>query len=163
MELIDVTLPGVSFVYNSSTNTNTATLSNLTIRFVGDFDVNSLTDVVFENCILNFAPGTGINIEADHFLTLDNSKLFACQSLWDGIWLNYNAKINTMNSTHIEDAKIAIHSPNTANLSITDTRFNRNEIGICWELDFLNLQTILHLCFLYYLHLLIIYLKILLP
>ena len=97
---------------------------------MGDFDVNSLTDVVFENCILNFAPGTGINIEADHFLTLDNSKLFACQSLWDGIWLNYNAKINTMNSTHIEDAKIAIHSPNTANLSITDTRFNRNEIGI---------------------------------
>lgn len=130
VELINVNLAGVSVVYNSSTNTNVATLSNLTIRFVGDFEINSLTDVIFENCILNFAPGTGIHIEADHYLTLDDSKLFACQSLWEGISLDYNARINTMNDTHFEDAKIAIHSPNTARLSITDTRFNRNEIGI---------------------------------
>ena len=90
----------------------------------------------FQNCIVKIEPGSQIiiwpNVINSVSLTIDNSKLFACENMWDGIVLNNNTSIHTKNNSVIEDAIIAIKANNKSNcdLIIEKTTFNRNDVGI---------------------------------
>jgi hypothetical protein len=92
----------------------------------------------FINCIVKIDPGSTIIVLPPHspivsrIFTIDNSKLFACSGMWNGIQLSNNTAISTKNNTVIEDAIAAIKADNIqfSVLLIERTTFNRNDIGI---------------------------------
>lgn len=124
---------GTSFTYSSQL---TGTLpTNIWIK--GDFYVDD--NFKFENNIIKIEPGVTIHVLTTtmfkRILTIKNSKLFACDELWKGIKLNNGTGVFTSDGSIIEDAEAAIHAINTSNakLSIKNTTFNRNVIGIQLE------------------------------
>lgn len=124
---------GTSFTYSSQL---TGTLpTNIWIK--GDFYVDD--NFKFENNIIKIEPGVTIHVLTPtmlkRILTIKNSKLFACDELWKGIKLNNGTGVFTSDGSIIEDAEAAIHAINTSNakLSIKNTTFNRNVIGIQLE------------------------------
>lgn len=98
------------------------------IELVGDLIIDQ--DFTLLNCKVRISPNVRIRVEADVTFTLDGSKLFCCQNMWQGIDLNDRSAIVSRNVTEIEDAMVAMESPCSATLSIRNTVFNRNEVGI---------------------------------
>lgn len=98
------------------------------ILLTGDLTIDC--DLTFLNCNIKILPGVKIEVESGVKLTLDGSNLFSCDGMWEGIDLAYTSEIETLNATEIEDAKVAIESPCTASLSIKNTIFDRNIVGI---------------------------------
>lgn len=109
------------------------------IYIKGDLIVDN--GFTFYNSIVKIAPTVSIFVAPRYSplikyqLTLDNSKLFACDGLWNGIILDDSANIQTKNGTEIEDAETGILVRNKMSnaLHITNTVFNRNRIGISLE------------------------------
>ncbi len=106
------------------------------IWVVGDFRIdNSFT---FVNSIVKINPGVTIlmlpppSAMVSRIFTIDNSKLFACDQMWNGIVLSNNNTIFTKSGTVIEDAVAAIKADNIqfSTLMIENTAFNRDGIGI---------------------------------
>ena len=98
------------------------------IDLVGDLEIDQ--DFTLLNCKVRISPNVRIRVNADVTFTLDGSKLFCCQEMWQGIDLDYYSTIVSRNITEIEDALVAMESPCTATLSIRNTVFNRNIVGI---------------------------------
>lgn len=109
-------------------------LNNGNDVFTGDIDlVGELVidqDFTLLNCKVRIWPNVRIRVEADVTFTLDGSKLFCCQDMWQGIDLDYRSTVVSRNVTEIEDAMVAMESPCTATMSIRNTVFNRNIVGI---------------------------------
>ncbi|MBI1228468.1 MAG: T9SS type A sorting domain-containing protein [Bacteroidetes bacterium] len=92
----------------------------------------------FVNSIIKIDPGSTILVlppsssTISKSFTIDNSKLFACAQMWNGIVLSNNTTIFTKNGTEIEDADVAIKADNIqfSTLMIENTTFNRDGIGI---------------------------------
>ncbi|NUO00664.1 MAG: right-handed parallel beta-helix repeat-containing protein, partial [Saprospiraceae bacterium] len=98
------------------------------IDLVGDLIIDE--DFTLLNCKIRISPDVKIRVWADVTLTLDGSKLFCCQMMWQGIDLDNRSSIITKNISEIEDSEIAIESRCSATLSIRNTIFNLNEVGI---------------------------------
>ncbi|MFN0013667.1 MAG: hypothetical protein ACKVU2_03890 [Saprospiraceae bacterium] len=98
------------------------------IELVGDLVIDM--DFTFLNCKIRISPNVRIRVEPNVTFTLDGSKLFSCQGMWQGIDLEYHSSIVSRNITEIEDAEVAMESPCAATLSIRNTVFNRNIVGI---------------------------------
>ncbi len=98
------------------------------VNIVADFEINQ--DFTLLGSIVKIEPGVTITVKPGITFTIDDSKLFACDLLWKGVVLNWNASIETKNATEIEDAEIAIDAPKKSFLSIRNTIFNRNVIGV---------------------------------
>jgi hypothetical protein len=125
-------VPGLEFDWEVEMLTGTSGLTDRYVYIVGDFTVTS--QFVFNNCIVQIDPGVeiivGNGMDDYAILSVWNSELFACKGLWEGIQLLDNAEIDTDKSI-IEDAKIGINADNVENtISITQTTFNRDRIGI---------------------------------
>ena len=109
-------------------------LNNGSEIFTGDIDL--VGDLVIDqnftllNCKVRIWPNVKIRVEADVTFTLDGSKLFCCQDMWQGIDLDYRSTVVSRHVTEIEDAMVAMESPCTATMSIRNTIFNRNTVGI---------------------------------
>jgi len=92
----------------------------------------------FVNSIVKIDPGATILVlppsssTISKSFTIDNSKLFACAQMWNGIVLSNNTTIFTKNGTEIEDADVAIKADNIqfSTLVIENTTFNRDRTGI---------------------------------
>jgi hypothetical protein len=102
---------------------------------VGDFEIDA--PFLFTNAILNIDEGVKItvkgspnNFDAGSSLGIDNSKLYCCDGMWKGIVLEHLSSISTYNDTEIEDAERAIYASGLCALSIEETTFNRNRIGV---------------------------------
>ncbi|MBK9109027.1 MAG: hypothetical protein IPM92_11855 [Saprospiraceae bacterium] len=94
-------------------------------------DVNNFK---FINAIIMIEPGVSITVDESITFKIENSKLFACDQLWEGIILTGNSKIQTSTNTIIEDAQGAIQTINhQCYMDIQNTTFNRNRIGIYME------------------------------
>ncbi len=106
-----------------------ASLVGKKIHITGDFTIDK--NFTFKNCTIRITPGKAI-FNNYFSLSIDNSKLFACQLLWKGIILGPVSRIKCFNSTIIEDAEGAIQCKNAefAFIDLTSTTFNRNRIGI---------------------------------
>lgn len=128
---------------NSSNNTSSQIGSGLTDMVVcieANFTINT-TEFTFDNCIVKISPGVTITVDGVRKLVIKDSKLFACEQMWEGITLNWFSTIETQSST-IEDANIAIYSQNLSGLSIIGTTFNRNRVGIKLKKNFFNIPKI---------------------
>jgi hypothetical protein len=104
--------------------------SGSTVNIVGDFNISgnfNLTDA-----IVKVAPNAKITVQTFNALTLNNTKIFACDGLWQGIDMQSFSSISVTNSSEIEDADNAIKAFNTSfvYLYIDNSIFNRNKIGI---------------------------------
>ena len=102
----------------------------ISLSIVNDFRV----DVNFSFTGKNVAIAEGATIDLDQNIsfTLDDSNLFACEGMWDGILLDHGCVFTSMNNTIIEDALVAVSVDNKddVTLDITRTIFNRDLIGI---------------------------------
>lgn len=108
------------------------------ICVVGDFEVD--VPLTFQNAIVKINPGVTIAVKPSpngnapgSSLGIDNSKLFACTGLWKGITIGHLSSIGTSNGSMIEDAEKAIYASGLCALTVRNTTFNRNRIGL--ELD----------------------------
>ena len=114
------------------------------VCIVGDFEVDA--PFVFKDAILNIKSGVKITVKGSpnsfdpgSWLAIDNSKFFCCDGLWQGIVLEYLSYISTYNNTEIEDAEKAIFASGLCGLSIQQTTFNRNRVGVELETPFPNI------------------------
>jgi hypothetical protein len=105
------------------------------VCIIGDFEVD--VPFSFIDAVVKINPGVTIAVKPSpngydpgSSLGIDNSKLFACNGLWKGITLGFLSSISTYNNTRIEDAEKAISTFTLCALSIQQTTFNRNRIGI---------------------------------
>jgi hypothetical protein len=114
----------------------TVVLTNKFVRIQGDFTV--LADFEFNNCWVSISPGVKIKVGNNSIvpeprLNVNNSRLFCCVGLWNGIDMEDGARVNTSNGSRIEDAKTAIIADCnnfTNTLSLQNTTFNRNRVGV---------------------------------
>jgi Secretion system C-terminal sorting domain len=102
---------------------------------IGNFEVDAPFE--FKNALVHIAPKVKITVKGSpngydpgSSLIINNSKLYCCKGLWRGITLEYLSSIFTHNETEIEDAAKAIYAGEYCSLSIENTTFNRNFIGI---------------------------------
>lgn len=109
----------------------------------GNFVVDK--DFTFTNAVIKINPGVTVTInpspngyDSGSSLGIDNSKLFACQGLWKGITLGLLSTVYTNNS-EIEDAEAAISASGFCALSIQQTTFNRDRVGIELNTPFPNI------------------------
>ena len=114
------------------TNTSSLGISSITgqnITIDGMFVVNS--EFSFINCIIKMGPKAMIQINKNHKLTIDSTKIFACENLWTGIRVGNGGLLTIQHHSHIEDAYYAIDLDGIGDLlEVTNTRFNRNLVGI---------------------------------
>jgi hypothetical protein len=113
--------------------------SGSVVNVVGDFTV----DVNFNltNAVVKVSTGAKIFVKPDYvnfnpvYFVLNNTRVFACSGLWKGIEMGGLTGLTTTNGTKIEDAENAIKAINSGmvSLSIDNTTFNRNVIGINLE------------------------------
>lgn len=114
----------------------TTVLTNKVVYVQGDFTV--LADFEFNNCWVSISPGKKIKVGnngvvAEPQLNVTNSRLFCCNGLWNGIDMEDGARVNTSNGSRIEDATTAIIADGnnfTNTLSLQNTTFNRNRVGV---------------------------------
>ncbi len=124
----DITI-GANTIITNSSQIGTSITGNVFID--GDFIIDNI--FTFDNAIVKIKPGYTIIVQNNHlfdYLSIDNSKLFACDGLWKGIVLGAGAQIFTNNFSIIEDAEIAIFADKRSALVIQKTTFNRNRVGI---------------------------------
>lgn len=101
----------------------------------GNFNVNANTRLI--NCNLKFGPNAKIIIDPGYRLIIDNTNLYACTDMWDGIYVdgtNSASEIGVLNGSSIQDAKNAIVSLHGGKFSIDGTsatvKLNKNNIGV---------------------------------
>ncbi len=134
-QTLDALAPGGNLSTNPPGFQNYCLLNNITIT----------APVTITLSEVSIAPGVTITVNPGASLTLTGSHLYACSDMWKGIVVKPGGTVKTQNfsipfpsiskSTMIEDAFIAINvlpgSTVTSNLlSITNTTFNRNQVGI---------------------------------
>lgn len=125
---------GEGTAFPKSSLLGTSSLSG-NVCVVGDFEVD--VPLTFLDAIVKINPGVTIAIapspngyDVGSSLGINNSKLFACNGLWKGIILGQLSSISSWNNSVIEDAETAIYASGYCNLSIQQTTFNRDRIGI---------------------------------
>ena len=108
-----------------------SSLNGEIISVEGDFTIDN--EFTFKDCTLQIKPNVTIWVtqvgNSNSRLTLDNSKLFACENLWKGVYV-LKGYLTTKNGTEIEDAENAVEAHGWALLWIQNTTFNRNRIGV---------------------------------
>ncbi len=105
------------------------------VQIIGNFIIDN--NFIFENKNVSINNDVSIIVQNEGNLTLRNSNLFACDLLWNGIFLRGQTSIQSFDSK-IEDAKTAIFSKSSTTLNLNNTTFNKNVIGIQLEKDFLG-------------------------
>ena len=100
------------------------------LHIVSDFTID--VNFTFQDDDVKINEGSNINMYGNRTLTINNSNLFACEGMWDGIIMNNGCTVTVENGTHIEDALTAINSSNknSTSINISNTIFNRNDIGV---------------------------------
>ncbi len=111
------------------------TATGRTFNINGDFHVNANTKIITST--VKFGPNAKIIIDPGYKLIITTSDLYACSSMWDGIYVdgtNGLSEIIVNNSSSIQDAKNAIVSTRNGKFTIDGTggtvKLNKNNIGI---------------------------------
>ncbi|NOT38622.1 MAG: T9SS type A sorting domain-containing protein [Saprospiraceae bacterium] len=103
--------------------------TNSNINFIKDLNIDK--DFSFIGCKLMFDPAVKVTIKPGIKLTIDNSHLFSCTLLWEGIKLEAGAKIEMKNYSRVEDAEKAIERlGGGVQMWISNTTFNKNRFGL---------------------------------
>lgn len=91
------------------------------------FNINQNTTL--EDLYIRAQLNTKIVVRSGKTLTLKNSKIDACNYMWDGIVVEPGATL-IIDNCQIEEAKAAVSIQGNANFSVTNTALNDNFVGI---------------------------------
>ena len=84
----------------------------------------------FYNYLFKMNPGAKIVVEPGKKLEITNgTKIFGCSELWESIEVQNGATLIIDKAT-MEDGYTAVHANGGGNLSITNSSFNRNFVGV---------------------------------
>lgn len=109
---------------------STSAIINLNVKINGRFTID--VPLIFSNCKVKMGEGASIHVNAR--FRSNASKFFACQGMWDGIYIKTGGSIVLENTTEIEDALYAVDiTDESTYTSITRTIFNRNNVGIVFR------------------------------
>lgn len=127
-------IPSFPLIWRLSAPLNSG--KNFTINgtlIIDRFDNDGLP-FFFEDAQIFMMPGSKIIIEEGIEFQLRNTHIYGCEGMWKGIEVqgpgSTSAARLIVENSLIEDAEIAIDAKSGAELSVTDTRFNLNQIGI---------------------------------
>ena len=119
------TLAG-NIYYNNTTRVNQSfnVLDQSTIYIQGT--------VTLENCTFDMGSMTKVIVESGARLILDNTHFSSIcnRSVWNGIYVELFGRIETLDGSKIDGAKIGIHAENKTTVDIQNTFFRDCEIGI---------------------------------
>lgn len=127
------TCQSIMYCCSNGTVLNNPTIS--TALAPGNYTVNGTLTVAtpsatWNNVNITMNPNSKIVFSGLNTLTINNSNIHGCKSMWQGILINNNgATINT-NTVLIEDALKAINVVGKGTLNINKTWFNKNRIGV---------------------------------
>lgn len=99
-----------------------------TISIAGDLVVN--TNFTITNSSLLMGDNSRILISPGRTLTIQNSRLSACNALWGGISFADSTGLLILSGDTIEDAQMAIADSAGSRISVTNSVFNRNRQSI---------------------------------
>jgi len=98
------------------------------IRIDGEFIVNT-NDFQMLGCTLKMGSGSIIRVQANKNLKIKGSKLFSCETMWQGINIETYGGIE-FTYNQIEDAQFAVRSGSSCSIEVNGNNFNRNWIGL---------------------------------
>jgi hypothetical protein len=100
---------------------------NKNIHVAANVTLTINNSIIFSGCNFNMEAGSKIVIQAPRTLTLtDKTHLFACNDMWDGIYVPAQTSIIVQNHAFIEDATNAVVSQGGGSFTINTAIFNRN-------------------------------------
>lgn len=106
------------------TNTNIHIAANVTLSIDN-------TAITFSGCNFSMEAGAKIDVLTAKTLTItDRTHLFACNDMWDGIYVETQAYLNITNNSFIEDATDAVVGLNSDPITINTAIFNRNYTSV---------------------------------
>jgi hypothetical protein len=110
---------------------NTATFAGNSFCITGTLTITG--NVTVNTAEFQFSPSVSIIIAPTGNLTIINSHFYACTSMWQGITVQNGGRLSIQNSL-VEDAITAVSITNNTQTSpvitVTNTTFNKNNIGI---------------------------------
>jgi len=113
--------------FADSTFSGTATINNKSIYVEGRFYVNNILNL--NSCTVYTAAGAQIIVQNGGALTLNNTTLQACDTMWRGIEVLENGTV-TLNGSTIADAENGILLRNKGVVKSVNSNFYDNIIGI---------------------------------
>ncbi|MGQ0828762.1 MAG: T9SS type A sorting domain-containing protein [Bacteroidota bacterium] len=104
------------------------TITNKNISVLGTLTINN--NMTFSGCNIVMDPNVKIDLTTGN-LTLNNqTHVYSCGDMWDGIYVPNGRTLTTSSSTFIEDAMKAVNIAQGATATIDQTIFNRNMTAI---------------------------------
>jgi hypothetical protein len=103
-------------VFVDSTFSGKKTISNKSILVAGRYYVND--SLTLNNCSVYTAAGAQITILTNGNLILNNTTIQSCDTMWRGINVLANGKINVSNHSMIKDADVGITTLHQSQVSI---------------------------------------------
>lgn len=116
-----------SSITNLSTSGVPANLTNGCLSVNGRLIVNSNFNI--NTCQVIMQTGASIEVTGTNTLTLTNSLVEGCRTLWNTILVRDQATL-TATGNRINDALYAIRAENSARLNLQNNIFDRNFIGV---------------------------------
>lgn len=134
----NITIPlGTTF------NTINGTYTGYNFTCYGDINIPANLTTNFNNCTFMMGPGSQISLQMKSNLRIDNSHLYGCTSMWEGIRMKGQVGGNvTLTNTVLEDAYWGIWAPaagttgaqNFPNkIKVVNCLFNTNYIDIYYN------------------------------
>ncbi|MFN8181156.1 MAG: T9SS type A sorting domain-containing protein [Bacteroidota bacterium] len=115
-------------ILGSDSTSHFTNWSGRTISIAGDLVVN--TNFTITNSSLLMGDNSRIFISPGRTLTIQNSRLSACNALWGGISFADSTGLLILSGDTLEDAQMAIADSAGSRISVTNTRFNRNRRSV---------------------------------
>ena len=108
----------------------TTVLTGKKIILRNTFD--NFSSLTLVNCRVQCDPGAILFVSSAGNLTCSNTKFFACSQMWEGIICSETPTVSLTESCEIEDAVRALNLNRVTSASVTihNTTFNRNDVGI---------------------------------
>ncbi len=121
----------ITIPVGSSFNAN-GTYTGYNFTCLGNIIVPSNMTANFKNCTFMMGPGTQINMGLKSTLNIDNSHLYGCTSMWEGIRMQGQVGGNlTLTKTVLEDAFWGIWVPAAGATNATNNFPNKVKVSNC--------------------------------
>jgi uncharacterized repeat protein (TIGR03803 family) len=109
----------------------TSSTNSITLNIQGIFNITGVCTI--DNCNVAMSPNSQIIVQSGATLNIDNARLFACTTMWQGILVLPGGRINVINNSIIEDAQIGIEGQalgSFAAITVQNSKLNNNHIDI---------------------------------
>ena len=127
---VTILVPEFTYINGSTSPVNISTVNLQSKEIELDGVLNIDEDFSLDGFLFKMNPGAKIVVEPGNKLEITNgTHLFGCSELWESIEVQEGATLIIDNAT-IEDGYTAVHAIGGGNLSITNSTFNRNFVGV---------------------------------